>query len=200
MLNAALLVVALAPGVADSIFGTGFDDPEGCPDGRQTVADVDYRAQCAHLSDDVTEWSNIWGWSCDTGETVPFPGLPIEATIMNFGKRTYIAAHLHVPADLPNGFGWLVHTEYDYGADLTASLSTRCGDFAPSNPACLSVTVSGQTLVPWRVGGAGFCPLQPGTDYYLNMKFTDPDQVSATCDADALQCAVSIGNNTSYSP
>jgi hypothetical protein len=198
MTSAALLILALAPGVADSIFGTGFDDLEGCPDGRQTIADIDYLAQCAHLGTDVTEWSNIWGWTCD-GDTVPFPGLPIDATIMNFGKQTYIAAHLHVSDNLQNGYGWLVHTEYDYGGDLTASMSTRCGDFAPANPACLSTTTSGQLLVPWRVGTGNFCPLQPNTDYYFNVKFTNPDQPSSTCNVPAApSCAVSLSNSTSY--
>jgi len=200
MLSAALLILAMAPGAADSIFGSDFDDLDGCPIGRQTVADIDYIGQCARLGADVTEWSNIWGYSCDTGGTVPFPGLPLDATIMNFGKTTYIAAHFQVPADLPNGLGWMAHTEYDYGGDLTGSISTRCGDFAPANPTCLTVTISGQMLVPWRVGGANFCPLTPGTDYFFNVRITDPSRASTTCDSQAPWCAVSLYNSTSYSP
>ncbi len=200
MPSAALLILAMAPGVADSIFGSGFDDLDGCPIGRQTIAEIDYPGQCVHFAVDVTEWSNIWGYSCDTGDTVPFPGLPVDATFMNFGKTSYIAAHFQVPADLPNGLGWMTHTEYDYGGDLTASISTACGDFAPANPACLSVTVSGQTLVPWRLGSGNFCPLTAGVDYFFNVRITDPDRPSTTCNADAASCAVSLVNNNSYGP
>jgi len=196
MLNAALLILAMTPGVTDTIFASGFDDLAGCPDGRQTVADIDYLGQCAHLSTDVTEWSNIWGWSCDTGDTTPFPGLHVAATIMNFRKDRYIAAHFRVPTDMPNDFGWLTHSEYDYGHDLTASISTACGDFAPANPLCRVEAISGQNLVPWRVGTvSNFCPLTPGADYYFNVKMTDPDSPSTTCAEAATSCAVTLLNN-----
>lgn len=195
MISAALLILAMAPGVADTIFGSDFDDLEGCPTGRQTVADIDYLGQCADLSADVTEWSNIWGYSCDTGDTVPFPGLHVSPTIMNFRKDRYIAAHIHVPADLPNVYGWISHGEYDYGQDLTASISTACGDFAPANPVCLTVAISGQNLVPWRVGDGGFCPLTAGADYYFNIKMTDPGRPSSTCEDDAQWCAVMLPNH-----
>jgi hypothetical protein len=196
MLSAALLILAMAPGLSDSIFGSGFDDLDGCPAGRQTRADIDYPGECAELGADVTEWSNIFGYSCN-GDTVPFPGLNESPTIMNFGKATYIALHLHVPSDLPNAFGWITHTEYDYGADLTASFSTSCGDFAPANPLCRTVSISGQNLTPWRVGAGGFCPLAPGADYFFNVRITDPTQGTTTCDADAPSCAISLSNNVS---
>jgi hypothetical protein len=197
MTSAALLILALTPGLADPIFGSGFDDPEGCPAGRQTVADIDYLGDCVHFGADVTEWSNVFGYSCETGGTVPFPGLRVSPTIMNFGKTTYIAMHLHVPSDFPNAYGWIVHTEYDYGADLTTSFSTNCGDFAPTNPVCATVSVSGQPLTPWRAGSGGFCPLTPDADYFFNVKFTDPNGGSTTCDSDAPSCAVGLSNNFS---
>jgi hypothetical protein len=195
MTSATLLILALAPGVADPIFGSGFDDLEGCPNGRQTIADIDYPGQCAQLGADVTEWSNIWGWSCDTGGTVPFPGLHVAATIMNFRKDSYIAAHVHVPEDFTTGFGWISHTDYDYGHDLTASFSTGCGDFAPANPACRIDALSGQSLVPWSVGAATLCPLTPGADYYFNLKMTDPNVPSPSCEAGPSWCAIGLVNN-----
>src|ERR1700751_286927 len=92
MLSAALLMLAMTPGVADTIFGSDSDDLDGCPLGRQTVADIDYLGECVHLGADVREGSNIWGYSCDVPGTTPFPGLGTDPTIMNFGKTTYIAA------------------------------------------------------------------------------------------------------------
>jgi hypothetical protein len=197
MTSAALLILAMTPGLADPIFGSGFDDPEGCPSGRQTVADIDYLGDCVHFGADVTEWSDVFGYSCDIGGTTPFPGLRVSPTIMNFGKTTYIAMHLHVPSDLPNGYGWIVHTEYDYGADLTTSFSTDCGDFNPANPLCKTVATSGMNLTPWRVGGANFCPLATGADYFFNVKITNPDGGSTTCNPDAPSCAVGLSNNFS---
>jgi hypothetical protein len=201
MISAALLVLAMAPGVADPIFQTDFDDPEGCPGGRQVLANIAYGA-CVIDNVDVTQWSNIWGYDCSTGDTVPFPGVTGtpsgDPTILNFGRTTYIAAHLHVPDDLPQGtYGWLVHTEYNYGADMTSSFSANCGDFNPPNPLCKTVATSGMNLTPWRVGAGNFCPLAQGHDYYLNLKFTDPEQGTATCPSDSSFCAVGIVNNVS---
>ena len=200
MLSAALLILAMTPGVADSIFQTDFDDPEGCPGGRQVLANIVYDVGCIIDNVNVTEWSNIWGYECGTGGTVPFPGITGtpsgDPTILNFGRTTYIAARLHVPEDLPqNAFGWLSHTGYNYGADLTTSFSANCGDFNPVNPSCRSVTLSGMNLTPWRVGAGNFCPLAQGQDYYFNVKFTNPEQGTTTCSSDSPTCAVSLVNN-----
>lgn len=199
MISAALLILAMTPGVDDTIFQSGYDDPDACPFGRQVLADIDY-GTCIVDDVDVTQWSNIWGYDCLTGGTVPFPGSPGgtgDATILDFGRTTYIAAHFHVPADLPtNTYGWITHTEYNYGLDLTASISTACGDFAPANPECLSVAISGQNLVPWRVGAANFCPLTPGTDYFLNIKPTNAMQGTSTCEPGTTSCAVGLANVT----
>lgn len=202
MINATLLILALAPGVADSIFQSGYDDPEGCPGGRQVLANIVYDVGCIIPNVDVTQWSNIWGYECSTGDTVPFPGITGtpsgDPVILNFGRTTYLAARLHVPDDLPqNTFGWIVHTEYNYGADLTSSFSTNCGDFNPANPVCLTVTTSGQNLTPWRVGTSAFCPLAQGQDYYFNVKFTNPEQATGTCSAESPTCAVSLVNQVS---
>jgi len=200
MISAALLLLAMAPGAADRIFQTSFDDPEGCPGGRQVLATIAYDVGCVIDNVDVTEWSNIWGYECGTGGTVPFPGITGTAsgdpTILDFGRTTYIAAHFHVPDDLPqDSYGWFVHTEYNYGADLTTSISANCGDFNPANPQCNTVATSGMNLTPWRVGGGNFCPLVSGQDYYFNVKITNPDQNTTTCSSTSPTCAVSIVNN-----
>ena len=115
--------------------------------------------------------------------------------IADFGKYTYIAAHFYVPSGTPvTWLGWIVHTEYNYGHNLTAAISTSCGDFSPSAQACYVESVSGLNLVPWRTNSGNFCRLQPNTDYYLNLRMTNPDEPSSTCSHGAEVCAVGTAN------
>jgi hypothetical protein len=115
--------------------------------------------------------------------------------IMDFGKDTYIAAHFHVPAGAPpTWLGWITHTDYVYGHNLTAAISTSCGDFSPAAQACYVQATSGQSLVPWRTKTGNFCRLQSNTDYYLNLKMTNPSEFSPTCAAGAEVCAIGTAN------
>lgn len=196
MLNAALLILAMTPGVTDPILRDGFD-ADLCPSGRQTRANLSLGG--FNLSNvDVTQWANVWGRANVWDPPVPFPGLSYSMPIiLNFGETTYLALQFHVPVDSPNNrFGWITHTEYNYGQDLTASISTECGDFNPPSHACHGETLSGQNLAPWRVNSAGnFCLLTPDTTYFLNLKITDPDQPSPTCDPSSPSCAIGTANN-----
>ena len=196
MLSTALLILALTPGLSDPIMRDGFD-ANLCPSGRQTRANISFQGFTL-TNVDVTEWVNIWGRASSFDSPIPWPGVASSMPIiLNFGETTYMSLHFHVPIDSPpNRFGWLTHTEYNYGQDLTAAISTECGDFNPPSSVCHSETVSGQNLVPWRVAATGgFCLLTPNADYYLNLKITDPDQPSSTCDASSPSCAIGTANN-----
>ncbi len=198
MINAALLIVAMTPGVDDTIFLGSFELVGTCPEGRQVRADIAY-GSLVRDDVDVTDWDNIWGYDPETGGIVPFPGVASDPIILDFGKTTYIAAHFHVPIGLPpDTFGWIGHTEYDYGQDLTASISAACGDFSAMAQACFVEASSGQNLVAWAVPPpATFCPLVPGQDYFFNVKMTDPSRPSSTCPPDAAACAVGLPNHIS---
>jgi len=196
MLSAALLILAMTPGVTDPILRDGFD-ADLCPSGRQTRANVSLGG-FTETNVDVTQWANVWGRVNIFDPPVPWPGLSTSMPIiLNFGEYTYLALQFHVPIDSPqNRFGWLTHTEYNYGKDLTAAISTECGDFNPPSIACHNETVSGQTLVPWRVAqNGGFCLLTPDADYFLNLKITNPDQASPTCAPSAPSCPIGTANN-----
>jgi hypothetical protein len=78
---------------------------------------------------------------------------------------------------------------------VTYAISTECGDFNPPGSSCHGETVSGQNLAPWRVGTGGFCHLTPDTSYFLNLKITDPYQVSPTCDPSVPWCPIGTANN-----
>lgn len=200
MLTAALLVLAAAPVAYDPLFHDAFEQATSCPAGLQKFSDIGYvgdnvSGDVRH-SVDVTEWKNIWGHASASDALVDWPGRPNSApVIMNFGKATYIAAHFRVPAGTSTQeYGWITHTEYNWGHDLTASISRYCGDFRPANPACFSEIVGIANLVPWRTRVSNFCPLEPDTDYYLNLKMTDPNEASTTCVRTSSTCAIGTAN------
>ena len=196
MLSAALLILAMTPGVSDAIFRDGYDAGL-CPAGRQTRANISY-GDGTLTNVDVTHWENIWGRASAYDPPVPWPGVgSAMPTILNFEKTTYIAAAFHVPDDMPpNVFGWITHTEYNYGANLTATISTACGDFRPDNGVCSVEALSGMNLVPWRVHPTGnFCLLAQDGNYFLNLRITDPEEPSPTCNPTAPSCVIGTANN-----
>ena len=201
MLSAALLVLAAAaPGVYDPLFHGNFEDASSCPAGRQLTSDIGYvgdnNSGDLRYGVQVTEWENIWGHASPYDSTAPWPGRANSAPVIaDFGKYTYIAAHFYVPAGAPiTWLGWITHTDYNYGHNLTAAISTECGDFSPGAQACFVQSQSGQPLVPWRTNTGSFCRLQPNTDYYLNLKMTNPDEQSPTCSQHAEVCAIGTAN------
>ena len=201
MLSAALLVLAAAaPGAYDPLFHGSFEQNSSCPAGRQIYSDIGYvgdnNSGGLRYHVDVREWENIWGHSSPNDSTVPWPGRNNSAPVIaDFGKYTYIAAHFYVPAGAPpTWLGWITHTDYNYGHNLTAAISTECGDFSPTAQACYIQALSGMPIVPWRMNTGAFCRLQPDTDYYLNLKMTDPDEPSPTCSRNAEVCAIGTAN------
>jgi hypothetical protein len=201
MLSAALLVLAAAaPGAYDPLFHGGFEQTSTCPAGRQIFSDMGYVGD-NHSGDlryhvMVTEYDNIWGHADPYDQAAPWPGRPNSAPVIaDFGKTTYIAAHFHVPPGAPiTWLGWITHTDYNYGHNITAAISTQCGDFSPGAQACYVQSLSGQPLVPWRTNSGSFCRLQPDTDYYLNLRMTNPNEPSATCSQHAEVCAIGTAN------
>ena len=201
MLSAALLVLAAAaPGAYDPLFHGSFAQNSSCPAGRQIYSDIGYvgdnNSGDLRYHVDVREWENIWGHSSPYDSTAPWPGRNNSAPVIaDFGKYTYIAAHFYVPAGAPpTWLGWITHTDYNYGHNLTAAISTECGDFSPTAQACYIQALSGMPIVPWRMNTGAFCRLQPNTDYYLNLKMTDPDEPSPTCSRNAEVCAIGTAN------
>jgi len=195
MLSAALLVLALAPAGDDTIFSDDFDAPSACPPGRQYLADFAYGGDNSlrnRYNTDVTEWDEIWGHATALDSAVPFPGRSNAAPIfLNFDPAGYVAAHFVVPAGMqPNTYGWIAQTEYNHEADLTAAISTSCGDFSPAAQACFSAGTGGANLVPWAVPPPNtFCSVAPGGDYYLNLKVTDSSECSSST------CTIGTSNN-----
>lgn len=195
MLSAAILVLAMAPAGDDTIFQDDFDATSACPAGRQVLADFAYGGDNSlrnRYNVDVTQWDNIWGHATALDAVVPFPGRSNAVPIfLNFDPSSYIAAHIDVPAGMqPNTYGWIAQTEYNHEADLTAAISTSCGDFSPAAQTCFSQGIGGGNLVPWAIPPPNtFCPLQPGVGYYLNLKVVNSSECASST------CVVGTSNN-----
>jgi len=184
---------------ATVVASTGGGGGDNClnPGNRLLTSNVSYvPSSGTRMNVDLTSWDNIWGHSTSTDPVVTWPGRhDSQPAIRSFDRNKYIAAKIVVPPGAPASYGWIVHTEYNYGLDLTTSISTTCGDFNPVNPVCKTVATSGMNLTPWRVGGGNFCPLVPGTTYYFNIEATNPAQGTTTCAASSPTCVIGTSNN-----
>jgi hypothetical protein len=170
-----------------------------CPAGRQTVGNLFYPpSQTLRNNVDLTLWDNIWGHNTTTDPVVPWPGFPgSNPVIKNFDKTQYVAAKLHVAANL--GYqGFYKNISYNGGPNLTMSISESCGDFTPSQSACLreDIPSGDQGMVYWRqaAGTNFYCHLEANTDYYLNIKITDPAATGPNCTPSGT-CYVHVQNN-----
>jgi hypothetical protein len=202
--------VTSAPATVVASTGGG-GNPDNCPNpqNRLTTSAISYvpsGSPPTRTNVNMTSWDEIWGHATSTDTpAVPFPGRSnSQPTILNFGRTQYLAAKFHVPANAVPGttYGWITHTEYNYGVDLTATISPNCGDFNDTSdlpPVCVVVgALSGQQIVPWRVAllNSNFCQVTAGQDYFLNIRPANPTQGTTTCAASAPQCKIGTSNNT----
>jgi hypothetical protein len=165
--------------------GGGGDQSCPGPDGltRLTTSDISYGLYPqVRAGVDVREWNNIWGHYTSTDAVHPWPGISgAEPMIRNFGRTNFVAAHFNTGATGVGVGNYLFNVNLP-GPNIDMSISTTCGDFSANaaNPAC-SVTniVSADTsTLYWNFTGGSpnfKCQLAPNTDYYLNIKLTDPN-------------------------
>lgn len=168
---------------ADIIFWSDFDPP-GCPSGRMLTSRIAYwNAPGLPTVEnvDITQWNTIWGRVTPSDPITPWPG-PQDNTIIfeDFMRVGYVAAKFTVPPGTSYS-GKLYHGSYAAGANLTAAISPRCGDFTHVEPACRVVNAAtGDSMVRWETSLPNRCHL-PAGDYYLNLKLTDPTQANSGC-------------------
>ena len=191
---AALLFAASISGSTDVVFNEGFDG-DTCPDGRISRSNISYGSAGTRSNVDVTEFENIWGHGGSQDPTVPWPGYPGTSPIIeDFTRDGYIAAKFHTPIVLlPTLSGFFKSPSYPGGPNVDFAISEQCADFYPDQSGCLAADASqGDTpLVYWRTTqGLFYCILQPDTDYYINMRFTDPETNDPNCNDDENTCPV----------
>lgn len=115
-----------------------------------------------------------------------WPGVAGSApAIRNFGKNSYVGLHFHTPDDAGTLSGYFVRPAYWSGPSLTIAISGSCGDFSQDlpTPGCLASDVAvKESVAHWffQSGNPGpFCALQPGSDYYVNIMLTHPQDANS---------------------
>lgn len=179
-----LILSASMLGAGDTIYADTFDLAlDGCPDSstRATRSNIRYPTTGSSLryNVDLTLFENIWGHSNNSDSAVLWPGRNGSGpALLNFGKEQYVAAKFHVPPGIATSVsGFYGYATYYSGPLVELSISTRCGDFLPANPACVSTHGAGESFGKWRiVPNAQNCPLEPDTDYFVNARMVDVQQ------------------------
>jgi hypothetical protein len=170
------------------------NDPAGLT--RQLTGNIAYVYTTGiRVGGDLTMYDNIWGHDSSSDTLVPWPGRSPSMPIITMSRNQYIAAQFTVPAGVRQTLlGSITRTTYNYGIDMTAAISRTCGDFNPTNPRCLSAIPTGN-FPYWQTSATGNqCPVTDGV-YYLNIKATNPAQVSGTCpNASSPTCPMGTSN------
>jgi hypothetical protein len=182
----------------DAIFHDGYEAGVACPAVIQgstgpltlrSTSDILYLPGTDHVrrNMDVTQWNNIWGHIDEFDDLMLWPGVPgASPTIRTVGRTEYIGASFHVPIDaLPTLLGRFKHVIYGGGPKVDATISRTCGDFETRDQGCWVrnwVNNDDYTLL-WRVSSANrfYCHLDPGADYFLNIRFSDPQTTGPDC-------------------
>lgn len=202
---AALLIAAATSQTSDGIFKDGVDSGAACPASLWTpsatltlrhTSDIWYLPTGVRHNVDVTEWDNIWGHIDALDGITAWPGVPgASPTIKTIGKTEYVAAKFHVPAAEPSTLnGTFKHVMYGGGPDIDAAISRTCGDFQPAEQGCWvhADPADDQAMLRWRMGTGSrfYCHLDADTDYYFNIRFTDPHTLGPDCVGLACQTTI----------
>lgn len=204
---AALLLAAATSQTqpADGIYKDSFDSGASCPAtidspngplNLRRISDIWYYPAGVRHTVDVTDFANIWGHIDALDGLTDWPGVPgASPTIKTIGRHEYVAAKFHVPPDaLPTLNGTMKHVSYWGGPPIDVSISQTCGDFDPIEPACIGTNSHNDDnpVVRWKLGNGSrsYCHLDTDTDYFVNIRFTDPNANSADCSGSACQTTI----------
>lgn len=169
-----------------------------CPAGRLLTSSIRNPASPSGTvlpNVDLTKWENIWGLGANNvPEAWPGPS-GITPAILAFDRDAYLAAELHVPSDIAaTANGFYKNSAYYSGPHVDLAISKNCGDFSVPPPCSASnVAPDDAPTLRWKIATSGsfFCSLEPGADYYLNVRLHDPsDQLPVLCNA--VACQVSL--------
>jgi hypothetical protein len=187
-------------GVPDQVFVSGME-ADVCPEGRILTSDVRYEFTGTIASVDVTHFENIWGRLTALDAPVTWPGAPGSSpTIEQFTRTGYIAAAFHTPSEMPQTLqGLFKNVSYGGGPALDFSIG-GCGDFSSALGACFvpDTPAIEASMVHWRTQMPTnfFCVVAPDTDYYINIRLSDPDDDAGSCSTDS--CGVTPASYFSY--
>ena len=154
---------------------------------RQVTADIGYGSGGAQSGSyrrnvDVTQWNNVWGYGDAQGTTpLPWPGITGSGPVFrNFNRTAFVGLHFNTGSTAAGIGGNFVYGSNIGGPNIDMSISTRCGDFTldANNPKCLVLNSysddSPRLYFQRSTTNSTKCNLLPNTDYFLNIKYTDP--------------------------
>jgi hypothetical protein len=180
----------------NTVFASGFD-VAGCenPDGMQRLlhSDITYGAgvQPVRSNVDVTEWNNIWGHgTANANEPVAaWPGVNGAGPVIRGMSRThYLAAHFNT-GHAPIYLATLTDQSNTGGPYIDVVVSKTCGDFSPNPtyPGCSRYYLPSDGITHFNYfsndypAGHFSCKLELDTDYYVNIRFSDPSHDDTDC-------------------
>jgi hypothetical protein len=149
----------------------------------------------------LANWEDLLGRIVAGQVPVPWPGVAGTEVGIRIHKTQYIGLKFHVPADVAtNMTGMIVHPSYPNSVPaIAASFSTTCGNFTPPQPACLNANAlpTDAPIFYWTTNpndtNPHRCVLMPDQDYYINLKFVNPQNVNSTwCNNNA--CLMALWN------
>lgn len=151
------------------------------PAARITTANLTYIPNLGSVPNvNVQEWTNVWGRTKASDPIRAWPGAGVSIpTISWVGADKYISLHFKYLGNLPAvSNGSIQHSTNYAGPSLDATISSTCGDFTNGAASYCKTTdvAAGAIMSIWKVpGGSGnYCLLQPGVDYYMNMRIHNP--------------------------
>lgn len=150
---------------------------------------------------DITQFANLFGYSSvnDAPPPVAWPGQDgSQPAIRTFGKTQFVAAQFRVPGNVdPALRGNFGYGSYYSGPLVTLAISETCGDFNPASSVCVKTAAGGDSLTRWAINppSSGYCKLNPNTDYYVNIKLTNP--TPASCNSSST-CIIAL--NSGHTP
>jgi hypothetical protein len=193
----ALLLVVATSQTSESIYADSFDAGAACPASistpegvytRALVSDIKYPpANLVRHNVDLTQFENIWGHITPTDFVIPWPGVTgATVTLASIPKDQYIAAAFRVPAGAPVDLGgYFSNDGYNAGPPIDISISKQCGDFSPPQRGCHDENQppNDSHSLDWRMQNPTnyVCALTADTDYYVNIKFHDPQTTHPGC-------------------
>ena len=184
-----------AGGIPHAVFPLSYDEllrltsgmeADVCPEGRILTSDVHWEFSGTIANVDVTHFENLWGRIAAADAPAPWPGVAGSApTIEQFARTGYIAAAFHTPSEMaPTLQGMFKNVSYGGGPALDFSIG-GCGDFSSALGACFvpDTLAIDTAMVRWRtqVPTNFYCIVAPDTDYYINIRLSNPDDDAGSC-------------------
>jgi hypothetical protein len=175
--------------------------PAGFTRVNEAYVEFNYTQPGAGRTTDATLFEKIFGYFDETSPLRTFPGTRNVNQRVFLTRNSYAALRFTVPSTLTTSTSGLFRFEETQPQTdrMSFTISRTCGDFSltPAEPlaaACVRNNLVAGSALHWIVGNSapGYCRLEPGETYYLNIVHADlTPPMSSSC---AGYCGNTIQN------